>query len=109
MTWRDLDVPNLPFKKPEELEKIERLEKNQRESMVPYEREHFIQEAANSIANSYQKQHEEDSDGCKLLIENALREMGAFLGGDFGTHMVGISSEAAEKATKQAYEIFDFD
>jgi len=105
----DLDVPDLPFKKPEALEKLELLQKDQRNAMDPYERESRIQEAAASIAEKYHQKDKEDFKGCVLLVETALREMGASMGGEFGTHMVGLSLHAAEEACKRVYEIPDFE
>jgi hypothetical protein len=101
----ELDVPNLPFKKPMPLERIEKLSFAQREAMDPYEIEERVQEAANSLAIAYRehKAEERDYDSCVVIIFSALTQTGQSLGGKMGATMVGMSDRAARRACHEAF------
>lgn len=104
MTWSDLDTPNLPFKKPQQLEKLEKMSPEERNSMDPYAMEQSIQEVANVIAKTYQTKKIGDFEGCLSLIQSALSEMGNSLGGSFGAVMVGRRILAAEEACRVTFK-----
>lgn len=107
MSW-DIDTPDLPFKKPEVLEKIEQMGLDQRESLDPQEMEAHIDEAAYSLAKAYKKLEESDYEGCVAVVHSALNEMGGSIDGKMGSLMVGKSEQSAKAACKLAFEEEEF-
>jgi hypothetical protein len=100
----DIDTPELPFKKPKMIEKLEKLGFDQREAMDGQEMKDRINEVAYILADTYQKKvGENDSEGCLLVIHSALSEMAHSLGGKFGALMAGMSEQAAQNACKKIF------
>lgn len=99
----ELDVPNLPFKKPLILEKLEQLGLEQREAMDPYEVQERIQESADGIAVSYREHGGQDYEGCVVMVSTALAQTGQALGGNMGAIMVGLSHRAARIACRETF------
>lgn len=104
MSWPDNSNPQLPFKKPRQIEKIEEMTYDQREAMDGQERKDRISEAANVLAKTYQKKVKSaDYEGCVLLTDSALKTLGYSLGGSFGANMVGMSKQASIESCKQTF------
>lgn len=99
----ELDVPNLPFKKPKSLSDLERLSSAQREAMDFEEQKERIQFIADSLAKAYAKNKNGDFEGCVLVITSALSETGGSIDGEMGANMVGLSHQAAETACRLVY------
>lgn len=100
----ELDVPNLPFKKPVEIERLENLNFSQRESMDPQEMKQRIYGIAHVLAKAYKKNLGPEQGDCISVIHAALSELGASLSGNFGAKMIGLSQKVAEDATKETFE-----
>jgi hypothetical protein len=101
---RDIDTPELPFKKPKLIEKLEKLGFDQREAMDGQEMKDRINEVAYNLAETYQKKiGKNDFDGCLLVVNSALSEMAHSMGGKFGALMAGMSDKAAENACKAIF------
>jgi len=96
----EIDIPDLPFKKPVEVERILQLGFDQREGMDPVEARERIQEMAVSLADAYVNTKNADYEGCVAVIASALSETGAFLGGKFGQTMVAESELSAHQACR---------
>lgn len=101
----ELDVPNIPFKKPIPLERLEKLTYAQREAMDPTEIEERVQEAAEGLAWMYRKSKGDkgDYESCVGIIGSALTQTGQSLGGQMGAVMVGISDRLARRSCREAY------
>ena len=102
MSW-DLDTPNLPFKKPKQLEVLEEMTLDQREAMDPVEVKEHIHGIAASLAENCKKENEKNREWCQMIIHKALQQTGAALGGKFGATMVALSDEIAEDSIKEAF------
>lgn len=102
MEW-DIDNPELPFKKPSELEEIEKIDSKQREAMDKVEMQNRINGAAVSIAEAYAENNGKDPEDCVAIIHSALTEMGGSLGGKFGAAMVGMAEKAAHFACQKVF------
>lgn len=105
MKNRDIDTPNLPFNKPAQIERLEKMSFDQREAMDKVEVEEHLQDAADSIAIEYRKRggDSSDYDGCILVLESALSEMGGSFGGKMGAFIVGSSNRAARRACRRVF------
>lgn len=104
MSW-NLDVPELPFKKPKMIEELESIDFDQREAMDPQERKDRVRETAYSLAKSY-KNHIKDKgsfEGCVAITTEALSSLGNSLSGKLGTQMVGESERVAQDACRIVY------
>lgn len=102
MSW-ELDTPQVPFKKSPQLARLEELDFHVREGMDRQEINERIEEAAYALALAYHKTEKNDYDTCVALIQQALSETGAALGGKFGAIMVGTSEKIARKISKIIY------
>jgi hypothetical protein len=99
----ELDVPNLPFPKPIQLERLEKIRREQWNAMDEVEVNEHVQEAADGMAYTYRKTGGNDYNMCISIIISALTEMGGALGGEAGAFMVGNSTEAAHQACRVAF------
>jgi len=97
------DIPNLPFKKPKQIEDIETLDVKIREAMDTIEIENRVFGIAHNLADAYYKNNGRDPTTCIAIITTALEELGGFLSGRFGSHMISISEEAANEACKKVF------
>jgi hypothetical protein len=102
MSW-ELDTPQVPFEKSLQLARLEQLEFHVREAMDRQEINERIEEAAYGLALAYHKDKKHDYTTCVAMIQQALSETGAALGGKFGAIMVGTSQKIAEKISKIEY------
>lgn len=102
MIW-DLDVPNLPFKKPIQIEKLELMDKEQREAMDPEEVRRKTEEVAYSLALSFKKRIGNDKVGCLAMIQKAIEELGYSFGGKMGAAMLGHREQAARQACQDVF------
>lgn len=100
----EIDVPSLPFKKPVELEKLERMGFDQREAMDFVEMKQRIHGIAHNLAEAYKKNKGKSPESCLAITQSALSELGSSLGGKFGTKMVAMSEDAALKACEEVFE-----
>lgn len=101
---RDVDTPELPFKKTKLVEKLEQLGFDQREAMDGQEMKDRINEVAYNLAETYQKRVSKgDVEGCLLVVNSALSELAHSLGGKFGALMAGMSDRAAQNACKSLF------
>lgn len=91
----DLDIPNLPFKKPDKIEKLEKLTFEQREAMDNEEVKERISQVAYSLAKASMDHNGKDFEACVDMVSQALTELGGSLGGHFGASMVARSENAA--------------
>lgn len=105
MTWNDIDTPELPFKKPRQLEELEKMGMDQREAMDPQEKKDRVRDTAYSLALSYQKysKNKGDYDGCVAIVHSALSTMGNSIDGKLGALMVGMSDEASQEMCRILY------
>lgn len=102
MSW-EFDIPSLPFKKPEEIEKLEQMDYDQREAMDTVEMKSRINGVALNIAVAYHKHNGNDPRTCIAIIQSALSELGNSLTGRFGTTMIGIRESASHLACKNIF------
>lgn len=100
----EIDVPNLPFKKPVEVEELEEMGYDQREAMDYQEMSERINSIAYILAESCQKQGFSSRTECSAIIHSALTELGASFSGRFGAKMVALSESAAKEACKEVFE-----
>jgi hypothetical protein len=99
MSWPP-DMPDLPIKKPKELEMIEQLDNHILAAMDDVEIEERIRDAARAIAKEYHKELGGDYDSCKIIVSSALTETGGSIGGHFGESMISLSASEAENACR---------
>ncbi len=93
------DIPDFPFPKPHELEKLEQLPPEVIHAMTPVEVDEKVREAAASLAKSYMLHAPEPNyEECFLLVSGALTETGGAIPGQLGALLVGTSRQAAEEA-----------
>lgn len=98
------DIPDFPFPKPRELEKLERLPPEVIHAMTRVEMEEKIRDAAVSLAKVYMlNTPSADFDECLLLVSGALSETGGSIPGQLGALMVGTSLQTAEDACRDYF------
>jgi len=103
MSWHP-DVPNIPIKKPKELEKLEMMDRVWLDSLPPVEVQEKVDEIAHAIARDYKKQVKNaDFETCQEIISVALRVTGSAIGGRVGQSMVASCDTAALKASQNAF------
>lgn len=99
MSW-EIDTPGIPIDKPEEVEKLEQLNLEQREAMDPEEVKSRVYQTADSIARAYKLHHRMDEEDFIVVVAKALNAMGYAFGGKFGAAMIAHSNNAAREAWK---------
>jgi hypothetical protein len=103
MGWHP-DVPDLPIKKPKQIETLEKLDPRVREAMMAVEIEERIKEIAHAVAEAYTKSTKNPKyEVCLEIVSVALRVTGSSLGGRLGTAMIASSEHAAKIATDAAF------
>ena len=100
MTWHP-DVPNIPIKKPKEIEVMDR---TSLDSLPPLAVKEKVDEIAHAVARDYKKQKKHPSfDECLEIISIALKVTGSAIGGRVGTAMIAACDSAALTAAKTAF------
>lgn len=100
------DVPDFPFPKPKEIEKIEQLPPEIIHAMTRVEMEEKIREAATSLAQAYfncSPSEKANYEECLLLVSAALTETGGAVPGQLGSLLVGTSQKAASEAARELF------
>lgn len=104
MRWHP-DVPDLPIKKPKEIENLEQMDRAVLDSMPPMEVEETVAQIAHAVARNYLKEKKDlaTQPECLELISIALKVTGAAIGGHVGNAMVAEANSAAETACRLAF------
>jgi hypothetical protein len=103
MTWHP-DVPNLPIKKPREIEELEQMDQAFLESLPGIEVQEKVEEIAHAVARDYKKQQKNGSASeCEEIVSIALNVTGAAIGGQVGLAMIAASNSAASAASQEAF------
>lgn len=104
MRWHP-DVPDLPIKKPKEIESLELMDRAVLDSMPPVEVKETVDQIAHAVARSYvdEKMDRATQDECLEVVSIALKVTGAAIGGQVGNAMVAESDTAAETACHLAF------
>ena len=104
MRWHP-DVPDLPIRKPKEIEDLELMDRAVLDSMPPLEVEETVAQIAHAVARDYMLDKRENGteQECLELISIALKVTGAAIGGHVGNAMVAESDSAAATACKLAF------
>lgn len=100
------DVPDFPFPKPKELEKLELLPPDVIHAMTRVAIEEKIHEAAVSLAKIYMRStppSKASFDECVMWVSMALSETGGSIPGQLGAHMVGTSRQVAEDVSRDFF------
>lgn len=105
MVWSP-DVPNIPIKKPKEIERLELTDRSSLDSMPPLEVQEKVEEIAHAVARDYKDQIKNGSfDECLEIVSIALQATGSSIGGQVGTAMVATCHSAALTASRNAFPI----
>jgi hypothetical protein len=103
MSWHP-DVPNIPIKKPKEIETLELMDRVSLDSMPPMEVQEKVDEIAHSVARDYKKQVKNGTfEGCLEIVSVALRVTGSAIGGNVGNAMIAECDTAALNACRIAF------
>lgn len=106
MTWDDIEISKLPFKKTRQLELLERLSPAQREAMDQQEMQEHLGVIANEIGILYQANlRHTDYEECVAVINQSLKQIGAAFGGEFGAFIVGRAYSAACDAARELFPL----
>lgn len=103
MQWHP-DIPDdIPFEKPQEIERLESMHPKTRDSMRLVEIDESISAAAEQAAKAYKKAMNGNYDDCVLTVSSILSVTGNALGGLVGSTFVGESLPAAQKACRDRF------
>lgn len=100
------DIPDFPFPKPKELEKLELLPPEVIHAMTRVAIEEKIHDAALSLAKIYMRNtppSKASFDECAMWVSMALLETGGSIPGQLGTYMVGTSRQVAEDVSRDYF------
>lgn len=105
MAWHP-DVPNIPIKKPKEIETLELMDRVSLDSMPSLEVEEKVDEIAHAVARDYKRQVKHPSyDKCLDIVSIALQVTGCSIGGHVGHAMVAARDSAALRAARNAFPV----
>jgi hypothetical protein len=103
MSWPP-DVPNIPIKKPKEIEVLELTDSAFLDSMPPLEVQEKIEEIAHATARDYKEQVKNGSfEECLEIVTIALEVTGSAIGGQVGRAMVAACNSAALNASRNMF------
>lgn len=103
MTWHP-DVPNIPIKKPKEIEALEQMDRVSLDSMPSVEVKEKVEQIAHAVARDYKKQKKNGNfDECLEVVSIALKVTGSAIGGHVGTAMIAACDSASLVAAQDAY------
>ena len=103
MIWHP-DVPDIPIKKPKEIESLEMMDRVSLQSLPPLEITEKVDEIAHAVARDYKQQVKKNSfDECVEIVSIALKVTGSAIGGRMGNAMIGACDSASLKAAKTAF------
>lgn len=103
MNWHP-DVPDLPIRKPREIELLEMMDRVSLDSLPPLEVDEKVDEIAHAVARDYKSQ---TADGsfveCVEVVSVALEVTGSAIGGHVGNAMIAARNSAALRAGLDAF------
>lgn len=102
MNW-PADVPDMPIDKPKEIARLEKMPRDELNSLPPWEIDNMITLAGASLAEAYSKQVKGDYQGCIDVVSTALEQTGSGIGGHFGAEMASRSTHVAHSACRIFY------
>src|SRR6187431_1496425 len=103
MNWHP-DVPDLPIKKPREIEILELMDRASLDSMPPLEVYEKVDEIAHAVARDYKIQVLDGSfEECAEVVSVALKTTGSAIGGHVGNAMISARNSAALRASLGAF------
>ena len=103
MTWQP-DTPNLPIRKPKEIEHLEMADRISLNSMPPAEVQEKVEEIAHAVARDFKKQVKNSSfERCVQIVSIALKVTGSAIGGHVGNAMIAACDTAAINASRDAF------
>lgn len=103
MAWHP-DVPNLPIKKPREIEDLEQMDRAFLDSLPGIEVEGKVKQIAHAVARDYKKQKKNGSfDECLEVVSVALRVTGAAIGGQVGRAMIAAYDSESLAAAQEFF------
>lgn len=105
MTWHP-DVPDIPIKKPKEIEELELADRAVLDSMPGVEVKETVEQIAHAVARDYKKQKVNGNyDECLEIVSVALKVTGSAIGGKVGRAMIAACDTAAEEAAQQFFPV----
>ena len=105
MSWHP-DIPDIPIKKPKEVENLELMDKVSLDSMPSVEVGEKVDEIAHAVARDYKSQIKNGSfDECVEIVSIALETTGSAIGGHVGNAMIAASNSAALKASQDTFPL----
>ncbi|HEV8052609.1 MAG TPA: hypothetical protein VGP47_08940 [Parachlamydiaceae bacterium] len=103
MNWHP-DLPDIPIKKPKEIEILESMDRVSLDSMPPLEVYAKVDEIAHSVARDYKDQMPNGSfEECAEIVSIVLENTGSAIGGHVGNAMISACNSAALKASQNAF------
>lgn len=103
MQWHP-DVPDIPIKKPKEIESLETMDRRVLDSMPGLEVEEKVEEIAHAVARAYKEQNPKGNyDECLEIVSIALNVTGSAIGGKVGNAMIAESDSASRTACQLVY------
>lgn len=105
MAWHP-DLPDIPIRKPREIELLELMDRDSLDSMPPLEIGEKVDEIAHAVARDYKIQIVHGSqEECAEIVSIALETTGSAIGGHVGNAMIAARNSAALKASMDAFPI----
>jgi hypothetical protein len=104
MRWHP-DVPDIPLRKPKEIEKLELMDRAVLDSMPGVEIQETVDQIAHAVARTYieDRQASATPTECEELVSIALRVTGGAIGGKVGNAMIAEADKAAIAACRLAF------
>lgn len=103
MSWHP-DVPDLPIRKPREIELLEMMDRASLDSLPPLEVDEKVNEIAHAVARDYKSQIDNGSfDECVEVVSVALKVTGSAIGGHVGNAMIAAHNSAALRVSQDAF------
>ena len=102
MSWHP-DVPELPIKKPIEIEKIEGMDPIVLNAMRDVQIHETVEEIAHAVARDYHEQLGGNYEDCVNIVSVALSVTGSSLGGNLGLAMVASKDTASKNACQMIF------
>lgn len=104
MLWHP-DIPDIPLKKPKEIEKLELMDRAMLDSMPGVEVKETVDQIAHAVARTYVEERKEKANPaeCEEIVSIALRATGGAIGGQVGKAMIAEADKAAVAACRLAF------
>ena len=103
MQWYP-DLPELPIRKPQQIEDLELMSQINLDSMPAVEIQEKVDEIAHAVASGYKQQIVNGSrEECQAVVSIALTSTGSAIGGRMGNELIAQSHRTSQEAALVAY------